>query len=393
METSVESLPLINNHVYVTVVVLQGIQEKPVSDHNNYKKYGWKNVAIKVKETDLISLNRQLQRLGYETLGDLAKDLMAGKITRVTEETQIEVMKMNLQAAGQSTVQSSNYYDFYKNVDVDDLLKEYMKRYHSKTSRSFVSYFRRYSDIFFGPSPDTELFKLKPHKRSWILQSMKRIGDYYFWKYNTLEVRDLVKRIIQRFNLNKDLDMKDRVYLVNPGFLQTKIKALTEIPGDIGFTVRIGMLTGLREEELYYIHDREICLNELGCKCKNLHPIEMENGLTIVGINWMRGNKKVFVTILPTTMWKKFRILPKFDRYDIMAAHSIVKRDAQILYIGLRKIHYNVMRYDDIMTADEADALAGRAKTISAQHYVLHDLKSFTNKYAKAWARFGLAIF
>ena len=76
-------------------------------------------MAIKVKETDLISLNRQLQRLGYETLGDLAKDLMAGKITRITEEKQIEAMKMNLQAAGQSTVQSGNYYDFYKNVDIE----------------------------------------------------------------------------------------------------------------------------------------------------------------------------------------------------------------------------------------------------------------------------------
>jgi hypothetical protein len=33
-----------------------------------YKKYGWKNVAIKVKENDLIALNRQLDRLGYKTL-------------------------------------------------------------------------------------------------------------------------------------------------------------------------------------------------------------------------------------------------------------------------------------------------------------------------------------
>ena len=30
------------------------------------------------------------------------------------------------------------------------------------------------------------------------------------------DVQDLVKRIIERYELNRDLDMKDKVYLVNP---------------------------------------------------------------------------------------------------------------------------------------------------------------------------------
>src|SRR5438874_477284 len=106
-------------------------------------------------------------------------------------------------------------------------------------------------------------------------------------------------------------------------------------------------------------HDKEICRNEPGCKCNNIHPIEVDGlGITIVGINWIRGNKKVFVTILPTKAWEQFRELPKFDRHDIVAAHSMTKRDADILYMGLRKIHYNVMRFRDTMTSDEADALA-----------------------------------
>jgi intergrase/recombinase len=246
--------------------------------------------------------------------------------------------------------------------------------------------------IFFANNPDIELFKVKPHKRSWILQSMKKIGGYYFWKYNTTDIQDLVKRIIERYQLNKDLDMKDRVYLVNPHYLQTKLNALMSIPGEIGFTVRVGLFTGLREEELYYIHDRELCDNELGCKCNNLHPINLDNGMTIIGINWIRGNKKAFVTILPTKMWEQFRMIIKFDRSDIVAAHNITKRDAEILYMGLRKIHYNVMRFNDGMNADEADALAGRAKTVSAQHYILHDLKSFTDKYIKSWSNIGFEI-
>jgi hypothetical protein len=83
----------------------------------------------------------------------------------------------------------------------------------------------------------------------------------------------------------------DKIYLVNPNYLQTKINALMTIPGEIGFTVRMGLFTGLREEELYYIHDRETCYNELGCKCNNLHPINIDGntGITIIGINWRRS--------------------------------------------------------------------------------------------------------
>jgi len=367
-------------------------QQKFDSKKKDYKRYGWKNIAIKIKENDLILFNRQLDKLGFETLGDLVKELLAGKITRLTEDKQIEIMKINSQGSGQYTLQRETNYDFYKKIDIDELLKEYERRYHPKTAKCLVSYFRRYGDIFFGINPDLLLFRLKPHKRSWILQAMKRIGDYYFWKYNSRDVQDLVRRIIERYHLNKDLDMKDKIYLVNPGYIINKLTCLMAIPGHIGFIVRVGVFTGLREEELYYIYNKEICNNELGCKCDNLHVINLDNKMTIIGINWIRANKKAFVTILPTMIWKDFRNLPKFDRSDIIAAHSITKRDAEILYVGLRKIHYNVMRFKDIMNSDEADALAGRAKTTSAQHYVLHDLKLFSDKYVKAWNNFGINI-
>jgi hypothetical protein len=84
----------------------------------------------------------------------------------------------------------------------------------------------------------------------------------------------------------------------------------------------------------YYLHDKEICNNELGCKCKNLHPINLDNRTAIIAINWVRANKKAFVTILPTKMWEEFRTMPKFDRSNIVAAHTIAKRDADILYVG-----------------------------------------------------------
>ena len=63
----------------------------------------WKTIGVKVRLSELSNLNRQLDRLGYTTLGDLVKDLIAGKITRLTDDQQIDIMKINLQANGQIT--------------------------------------------------------------------------------------------------------------------------------------------------------------------------------------------------------------------------------------------------------------------------------------------------
>ena len=39
---------------------------------------------------------------------------------------------------------------------------------------------------------------------------------------------------------------------------------------------------------------------------------------------------------MPTEFWTKLRALPKFDYYDIAAAHKIMKRDVGIAYIAMR---------------------------------------------------------
>lgn len=69
-----------------------------------------------------------------------------------------------------------------------------------------------------------------------------------------------------------------------------------------------------------------------------------------------------------------------------------MKRDVGIAYIAMRKIHYNVMRFKDALGVDEAEILAGRFKSISARHYVLHDPEKISNKYVNAWSNFGLNI-
>jgi intergrase/recombinase len=222
---------------------------------------------------------------------------------------------------------------------------------------------------------------------------MKRFGDYYLSRYGNKDVKHLILRIIERYDLNRGLDHKDRIYLVSPHFVEEKINKIMDIPGDIGFTCGIGLFSGLREDEIVYIRTRPICNQSFGCQCEKLHVANCRNGLSVIAINWIRGNKKALATVIPTVYWEKLRNMPKFDQYDIQAAHKILKREAGIAYIVLRKLHYNVIRFKNALELDEAEVLAGRFKSVSARHYVLNDPEKLSGKYISAWQNFGVNSF
>src|SRR5215469_15858768 len=89
-------------------------------------------------------------------------------------------------------------------------------------------------------------------------------------------------------------------------------------------------------------------------------------------MNLFRGHKKCYFTILPTLIFEQFRQVPKFGKADLEVAHKLSKRIANIKFVELRKIHYNVM--SRVMDMNEADILAGRAKSVSARHYAIYEL-------------------
>jgi intergrase/recombinase len=160
------------------------------------------------------------------------------------------------------------------------------------------------------------------------------------------------------------------------------------IQGDLGLTVKVGLFSGLREDEIIYMHNKETCNNLGGCSCNLLHAVTKSNGLTVVVINWFRGHKKCYFTILPTIIWERFRGLSNFNHVDIDIAHKLTKKTANIMFVELRKIHYNVMRR--VMDINEADILAGRAKSVSAKHYAMYELDKMAEEYKEAWQRFGV---
>ncbi len=64
--------------------------------------------------------------------------------------------------------------------------------------------------------------------------------------------------------------MKDRIYLVSPQFVEEKVKKIFDLPGEIGFTLRQGLVTGLREQELLYIKEKRVCSDGHSCDCEKL---------------------------------------------------------------------------------------------------------------------------
>jgi hypothetical protein len=129
----------------------------------------------------------------------------------------------------------------------------------------------------------------------------QKIWGFYFNRYGTKDVKQLILRIIERHDLSKNLDMKDRIYLVSPQFVQEKVSKIMAIPGDIGYTCKLGLLCGLRELEILYIREKPICVQAYGSDCERLHVVDCKsNGMTVIAIGWTRGNKKAMATILPT---------------------------------------------------------------------------------------------
>jgi intergrase/recombinase len=67
-------------------------------------------------------------------------------------------------------------------------------------------------------------------------------------------------------------------------------------------------------------------------------------------------------------------------------AYSLLKNhtDGQVAFKDLRKFHYNILCRSE-MKESGAEVLAGRAKSVSAKHYILNEIDRMTQQYLKAW--------
>ena len=326
---------------------------------------------------------------GFKTFNEFVNSWIRGEYPKFEKNEQVEKMLVQLRERNITDPISNEFSPtFYRNVDREDMLKDLLKKYvYKKHAKDLVSYFDRYCEIFFT---NPALIRTESgHKRAWICDAMRRFGEYYDRKFNNPQLKILISEIIQRHELNKKMRIHDRLWLTDQDYLTGMIHLVLGISGEMGVLIKFALYTGLRGEEAAYAHKMEICNKLFGCSCSKLHVIGKKNGCSVVIINRTVGQKHCYFTIIPTKLWLDFRGLPKVEYEQRKVAHTLLKSytDGQVSFMDLRKFHYNVLCRSD-MKEYGAEILQGRAKSVSAKHYLLNEIVRMTEQYYKAWKNY-----
>ncbi|WP_458743412.1 hypothetical protein [Candidatus Nitrosocosmicus sp. T] len=182
-------------------------------------------------------------------------------IYRITKDKQIENLSENSDKMGMKTLLDGQFAsDFYMKANTTDMHGYYLniRGYHKNTCRDLISYFRRFRDVFFTNRVD-EIRSTTPRVRSRIMDSFRKFGQYYLYKYNNEECIDLVEKIIRRHNLSSGMTEHGKLYIVDDNYIEERVKQLFAVDGEIGTIVKFGMFSGLREDEMVYVYDKPIC--------------------------------------------------------------------------------------------------------------------------------------
>jgi len=272
---------------------------------------------------------------------------------------------------------------FYRNVNPEDMLRDLSTRYvYQKHAKDLVRYYERFAEIFFTKP---QLIQSESgHKRAWICDAMRRFGEYYDRKFHNPELRILIDEVIKRYELNKKIRIHDRIWLADEGYIEKMVFQILEIDGELGIIIKFAFFSGLRGEEITYAHETEICDSLMGCNCDRLHIIHKRNGISIIVLNRLVGQKHSYFTMVPTLLWNEFRSLKRVTKEERKIAHVVLKSHTggKATLMDLRKFHYNILCRSQIGETG-AEVLAGRAKSISAKHYLIHELDKMSEQYVK----------
>jgi intergrase/recombinase len=352
------------------------------------QKQQWLTISARIRKNDLPLLNKRLEMNGFNTFNEFVRAWIKGEYPKFENNEQVEKMLIKLREGDIKDPVSCQFSpSFYRSIDRQDMLNDLSKKYiYKKHAKDLVGYFDRYSEIFFT---NPQLIRGESgHKRAWICDAMRRFGEYYDRRFNNPQLKLLISEIIQRYELNKKMRIHDRLWLTDQDHLSKMIHLVLTIPGDIGILIKFALYTGLRGEEIAYVHKTQICDKLFGCNCSKLHVVEKKKngGYFIIVINRIVGQKHCYFTIVPTKLWLDFKALPNVDYEQRKVSHGLLKSmtDGKVSFMDLRKFHYNVLCRSDLKESG-AEVLEGRAKSVSAKHYLLHEVDKMVEQYHDAW--------
>ncbi len=353
------------------------------------KQQDWKSVTVRLKEYELAMLNSKLKINGFDSFSQFVHAWIKGDYPVHENNEQVERLLNRLRDKGIVDPLTGEFNPtFYRNINSEEMLKDLSKRYvYPKHAKDLVRYFERYVEIFFTKP---QLIRDETgHKRAWICDAMRRFGEYYDRRFHNPELKLLIQEIIERYELNRKMKMHHRVWISDEDYIKKMVSIALKVDGELGILIRFALFSGLRGEEISYVHDSVICENQLGCICQNLHVMDKDNGYSVVVLNRSVGQKHSYFTIIPTAIWNHFRKLERVNYAQRQTAHTILKNytDNKVSFMDLRKFHYNILCRSDLREQG-AEVLAGRAKTVSAKHYLIYEIDKMVVQYSKAWERY-----
>jgi intergrase/recombinase len=241
------------------------------------------------------------------------------------------------------------------------------KRYSRYYARNCYRYFERYLlPIINDKKKLIELKKLTPRVAQAVLESYSALRDYL----STLNLPIPIKREELKKYMNLQKKVKILEYESDENIIEHAIALLRSAQTSTDKLVcTIAFFTGMRGPEITFLLKNK----------DKLRFIEHE-GISIVEMNYLRVKKNIYITMLPSEL---FKAIPSVRLGEKYFEHL---REKGITISTFRKSFVAIL--SRIMAPHEIDLLMGRFQSVLVKHYTKH-IREIAKKYKHAFTPYA----
>lgn len=163
--------------------------------------------------------------------------------------------------------------------------------------------------------------------------------------------------------------------------LARKIQRLMDIPGTEGVIIKVGLLCGLRAEDVISLHGTKICSNDMRiCGCSDLHVVVGHNDLLVIS----RSSQTAMVSVIvPALLWKQFRAIELLELRNFSDASAAMKNPG-LQFNDLSDIHHRIF-----CTSSGYHSYLVRNDSLWR---TTDDVVQLLKSYCLSWERVGLIL-